>query len=174
MFSGTLSPSVVRDLTVQQLVSNKIAKNMTTSCNICSPISFLPFVFQSTLRYRPLCPGTGLGPASVLDRGLSSLSRTGPSCWRDSASEGEAPPRSKARSCSEKERSLFKGVGELSALRSSPLSGESSSWRVGGRMGRGWRCRGRGKQRCVLGLCEYSHEVKRHTQPSVAKRHVKE
>lgn len=49
-------------------------------------------------------------------------------------------PRSKARSCSEKERSLFRGVGELSALLSSP-SGDSSSCSGGG----SWRGRGRVK-----------------------------
>lgn len=71
-------------------------------------------------------------PVSVLDLGLSPLSLTAPTSWADSESEGSISPRRKARSCSEKERSRFRGVGELSALLSSPLSGDSSSCGVEG------------------------------------------
>lgn len=85
----------------------------------------------------PLWVGGGPPMVSVRERGLSPLSLTAPSSCADSESEGSISPRSRARSCSEKERSLFKGMGELSALLSSLASGDSSSCE--GTEGRGQR-----------------------------------
>ena len=72
--------------------------------------------------------GGGSAPDNVCERGLSPPRRTTTARWAESDREGSISPLSSARSCSENERSRLIGVGELSARRSSPLPGDSSSW----------------------------------------------
>lgn len=70
----------------------------------------------------------GLAPVSVCDRGLSPLREPTPVSWGDSERDDIISPLSSSRSCSEKERSLFRGVGELSTRLISTPSGDSSSF----------------------------------------------